>query len=144
VDLFVSADPTEMSNINSPETMQDTLGPSKTKKAKTTKKSEKVQDVDSLYIRTTSITPDEEGIETEQQRVEVPLPRDEEDSSKKRKVSPLKFSSRKKPRTLVTKMRTTFTLDDFDFIVAVVNDASKEIMLLHGAISCSSSCSRWR
>jgi hypothetical protein len=40
----------------------------------------------------------------------------------------MKSSSRKKPITLVTKMRTTLTLDDFDFIVASVNNASKEII----------------
>jgi hypothetical protein len=50
-----------------------------------------------------SITPDEEG-DTKTQKVEVPPPRDEEDSSKKRKLSPLKSSSIKKPRTPVTKM----------------------------------------
>jgi hypothetical protein len=127
VDLLVSADPTEMSDIDSPGTTQDTPGLSKTKKEKTTKKTEEVQDVDSLSVRMASITPDEEG-DTETQKVEVPPPRDEEDSSKKRKVSPLKSSSRKKPRTPVTKMRTALTLDDFDFIVAVVNDASKEII----------------
>jgi hypothetical protein len=71
---------------------------------------------------------DEEGIETEQQKFEVPPPRDEEDSLKKRKVSPLKSSSRKKPRTPITKMRTALTLDDFDFIVVAVSDASKEII----------------
>jgi hypothetical protein len=80
-----------------------------------------------------SITPDEEGddeegTETKQQKVEVPLPRDEEDSLKKMKVSPLKSSSRKKLRTPVTKMRTALMLDEFDFIVATVNDASKEII----------------
>jgi hypothetical protein len=94
---------------------------------------EEVQDVDSLFVRTTSIAPDEEGddeegTETEQYKVEVPLPRDEEDSSKKRKVSPLKSSSRKKPRTPVIKMRTALMLDEFDFITAGVNDASKEII----------------
>jgi hypothetical protein len=47
---------------------------------------------------------------------------------KKRKVSPLKSSSRKKPRTPVTKMWTTLTLDDFNFIIAAVNDASQEIL----------------
>jgi hypothetical protein len=62
------------------------------------KKTEEVQDVDSLSVRMNSITPDEEGddeegTETEQQKVKVPPPRDEEDSSKKRKVSPLKSSS---------------------------------------------------
>jgi hypothetical protein len=107
--LLVSADPAEMSDIDSPETAQDTLGPSKTKKAKTMKKTKEVHDVDILSVRTTSITPneegdDEEGTKIEQQKVEVPLPRDEEDSSKKRNVSPLKSSSRKKPRTPVTKM----------------------------------------
>jgi hypothetical protein len=131
--LLVSADPTEMSNIDSPETMQDTPGPNKTKKEKATKNTKEVQHVDNLSITTTSIRldeegDDEEGTETEQQKVEVPLPRDEEDSSKKRKVSPLKYSSIKKPRTPVTNMRTSLTLDDFDFIVAMVNDASKEII----------------
>jgi hypothetical protein len=72
-------------------------------------KTEEVQDVDSLSVRTASITPDEEGddeegTKTEQQKFKVPPPRDEEDSSKKRKVSPLKSSSIKKPRTPVTKM----------------------------------------
>jgi hypothetical protein len=65
VDLLVSADPTEMSDIDSPGTAQDTLGPSKTKKAKTTKKTEEVQDVDSLFVRMTSITLDEEGDDEE-------------------------------------------------------------------------------
>ena len=74
-----------------------------------------------------SITPDEEG-DIETQKFKVPLPRDEEDSSKKRKVSPLKSSSRKKPRIPVTKMGTALMLDDFDFIIAAVNDASKEII----------------
>jgi hypothetical protein len=131
VDLLVPIDPTEMSNIDSPETAQDTPGPSKTKKEKSMKKTEEDQDVDNLSVRMDFITPDEAGDEeegTETQRVEVPSPRDEEDSSKKRKVSPLKSSSRKKPRTLVTKMGTTLTLDDFDFIVGVINDASKEII----------------
>ena len=117
-----------MSDINIPETTQDTPGPSKTKKAKMTKKTEEVQDVDSLSVRTTSITPNEEGVESEKQQVEVPPPRDETNSSKKSKVSPLKSSSRKKPRTPVTKMWTALTLDDFDFIVVVFNDASKEII----------------
>jgi hypothetical protein len=61
VDLLVSADPTEMSDIDSPEAAQDTPGPSKTKKTKKTKKDEEVQDVDSLSVRTTSITPDQGG-----------------------------------------------------------------------------------
>jgi hypothetical protein len=81
----------------------------------------------------TFITPDEEGDDEEgtkpkQQKFKVPPPRDEEDSSMKRKVSPWKYSLRKKPRTLVTKMRIALTLDEFDFIVATVNDTSKEII----------------
>jgi len=61
------------------------------------------------------------------QKFEVPPPRDKQDSSKKRKVSPLKYSSQKKPGTPVTNMRTSLTLDDFNFIIAVVNDASQEV-----------------
>jgi hypothetical protein len=59
--LLVSEDPIEMSDIDSPKTAQDTPGPNKTKKEKMTKKTEEVQDVDSLSVRVASITPDEEG-----------------------------------------------------------------------------------
>jgi hypothetical protein len=127
-DLLVSVDPTQISNINNPKAAQDTPGPSRTKKTKEMKKPKEVQDIDSKSLRTTSIMLDEEGVEFEQQQVEVLPPRDEAHSSKKRKVSPLKSSSIKKPRTPVTNMRIALTLDDFDFIVAVVNDASKEII----------------
>jgi hypothetical protein len=41
-DLFVSIDPIEMSDINSPGTTQDTPRPSKTKKSKMTKKTKEV------------------------------------------------------------------------------------------------------
>jgi hypothetical protein len=93
-DLLIPANPAELSDIDSPETVPDTPGPSKMKKP------EEVHEVDSASVRTASITPDEggdgeeiEGAEIEQQKGEVPPPRDEEDSSKKRKVSPLKSSS---------------------------------------------------
>jgi hypothetical protein len=126
VDLLIPANPAELSDVDSPEATQDTPGPSKTKKP------EEVHDVDSPSVRTTSITLEEgddgkeiEGVEIEQQKGEVPPPRDEEDSLKKRKVSPPKYSSWKKPRTPITKMRTTLTLDDFNFIIAAVNDASQ-------------------
>jgi hypothetical protein len=56
------------------------------------------------------------------------LPRDEADLLKKRKVSPSKPSSWKKPRATMTKMKTMLTVDDFDFIITAVNDASKEIL----------------
>jgi hypothetical protein len=59
------------------------------------KKPEEVHYVDNTSLRTTSISPDKggdgeeiEGAEIEQQKGEVPTPRDEEDSSKKRKVLP--------------------------------------------------------
>jgi hypothetical protein len=118
-----------LSDVDNLESVQDIPGPSKTKKLV------EVQDIDNTSIRTASISPDEgddgeniEGEEIEQQKGEVPLPRDEEDSSKKRKVSPPKSSSWKKPRTPVTKMRTTLTLDDFNFIILSVNDDSHEIL----------------
>jgi predicted nucleotidyltransferase len=50
------------------------------------------------------------------------------DPLKKRKVSPLKPSSQKKSRATLTKMQTVLTVDDFDFIIAAVNDASQEIL----------------
>jgi hypothetical protein len=104
VNLLVLANPTEISDIDSLEAAQDTPGPSRTKKTKETKKPEEFKDIDRKSTRMDSITPDEEGAEYEKQQVKVPPPRDEVDSSKKRKVSPLKSSSRKKPRTSVTKM----------------------------------------
>jgi hypothetical protein len=67
------------------------------------------------------------GTGDEQKQGEVTPPRDETDLLKKRKVSPLKPSSRKKSKATVTKMKTVLTADDFDFIIAVLNDASLEI-----------------
>jgi hypothetical protein len=51
---------------------------------------------------------------------------------KKRKVSPLKPSSRKKSKAFMTKMQTFLTSDDFDFIIAALNDASLEIAKKQG------------
>ena len=61
VNLLISADPIDMSDIDSPEAAQDTPGPSKTEKTKKTKKDEEIQDVDSRSIRTASITPNQGG-----------------------------------------------------------------------------------
>jgi hypothetical protein len=64
MNLLVLEDPVDISDIDSPETTQETLGPSKMKKTKKTKETEKpeyVQDVDSYSIKKTSITPDQEG-----------------------------------------------------------------------------------
>jgi hypothetical protein len=55
VDLLIPANPMELSNIDSPETVLDIPGPSKMKKP------EEVHDVGSASVRTTSITTDEEG-----------------------------------------------------------------------------------
>jgi phosphoribosylanthranilate isomerase len=52
---------------------------------------------------------------------------------KKRKVSPMKPTSWKKSRATMTKMQTVLTIDDFDFIIAAVNDASQEILQKHEA-----------
>jgi hypothetical protein len=56
------------------------------------------------------------------------LPRDEEDPMKKRKVSPPKPSSQKKSKAILTKMQIVLIVDDFDFIIASVNDALQEIL----------------
>jgi hypothetical protein len=66
-------------------------------------------------------------VEAEQRPGEVTPPRDEADPLKKRKVSPLKPSSRKKSKSTMTKMQTVLTSDDFDFIIAAMNNASLEI-----------------
>jgi hypothetical protein len=101
------------------------------------KKTEEVQDLSSASEKTASVSPgrggDDEveeinGKEDEQKQGEVTPPRDEVDPLKKRKVSPPKPSSRKKSRATLTKMQTVLTVDDFDFIIAAVNDASQEIL----------------
>jgi hypothetical protein len=65
--------------------------------------------------------------EAKQNKGEVTLPRDEADPLKKRKVSSLKYSSRKKLRATVTNMQTTITPNDFEFIIEFLNDTSLEI-----------------
>jgi hypothetical protein len=97
-----------LSDIDNPEAVQDTPGPSKTKKTMKMKKDEEIHDIDKRSVRTTSISPEQEGNNEEVEQ----RPEDEEDSSNKMKVSPLKPSSRKKPRTPVTKMKTMLTPDD--------------------------------
>jgi hypothetical protein len=117
-----------MPDINSLKGAHDTLGPNKAKKT------EEAQDVSINSVKNASISPEKggddgeiDGIEVEQNKGEVTPPRDEEDPSKKRKVYPLKPSSQKKSKSSMTKMQTTLTSDDFDFIVAALNDASLEI-----------------
>ena len=86
--LLVSANPAKMSDIDSPETAQDTPRPSKTKKTKKTKKVEEVQDIDSLSMRTDSTTLDQGGDGKDLEEVEQ-RPEDEVEIIKKRKGSPL-------------------------------------------------------
>jgi hypothetical protein len=92
--LLVVADPAEMSDVESPEAMPDTPRPRKTKK------DDEVQDIHSTSTKTTSISPvqggdGEElgGTEVEQNKGEVTPPREEEDPTKKRKITPPKPSS---------------------------------------------------
>jgi hypothetical protein len=117
----------------------DTLGPSRRKKT------EEVQDLSSASEETTSVSPGRGGDgkveetnnkEDQQKQGEATSPRDpadEVDPLKKRTVSPTKPTSRKKSRATMTKMQTILTIDDFDFIIAVVNDASQEILQKHEA-----------
>jgi hypothetical protein len=67
------------------------------------------------------------GKEDQQKQGKVTLPRDLVDDtnpSNKRKVSPMKPTSWKNSKATKTKLQTVLTLDDFDFIIAVVSDAS--------------------
>jgi hypothetical protein len=51
-------------------------------------------------------------------------PIDETNPSKKRKVSPMKPISRKKYRASKTNLQTMLMLDDFDFIITTISNAS--------------------
>jgi hypothetical protein len=121
-DLLIPVDPAEISNIDNPETMHDTPRPSKTKKTG------EVQEIDSASMKTASISPEQGGDGEELDEKEVEQKQgDEVDPLKKRKGSPLKPSSRKKSKASMTKMQTVLTSDDFDFLIAALNDASLEI-----------------
>jgi hypothetical protein len=127
-DLLIPADPVEISNIDSPEIVPDTPRPRKIKKT------EEVHDLDNASLKTSSISTEQggdggeiNGVEVQQNKCEVTTPRYEEDPSKKRKVSPSKHSSWKKSRASMTKMQTTLTSYEFDFIIEKLNDASMEI-----------------
>jgi hypothetical protein len=128
-DLLVPVDPTEMFNVDSTTTAMDIPEPSKIKKT------EEVHDLESASVKTASISAEQGGdggetygTEVELKKGKITPPRDKEDPSKKRKVSPPKPSSRKKMKATRTKFEATLTLDDFDFIVAALNNASLEIV----------------
>lgn len=63
--LLISAHPAEIFDIDSPELVHDTPGPSKTKK------DEEVQDVNSAFVKTTSISPTQGGVGGEPGNTEV-------------------------------------------------------------------------
>jgi hypothetical protein len=128
VDLLFAVDPADMFNEESPKSMPDTPGP------RNTKKNDEVEDVPSMSTKTTSISPMQGGdgdklggIEVEKNRGEVTPPREEEDPSMKRKITPPKPSSRKKYKVNWTTLKTTLTLDDFDFLIDALNDVSLEL-----------------
>jgi hypothetical protein len=128
-DLLVAVDPTEMSDVDSPEAMPDTPGPRKTKK------DVEVQDIHNTSMKTASLSlakgGDEEelgGTEVEESKGKVTPPRDEADPSKKRKTTPPRPSSRKKTKATQTTLKTTLTPDDFDFLIAAMNDVSLELV----------------
>jgi hypothetical protein len=122
VNLLILVDPMEISNIDNPETTQDTHGPSRTKRI------EEVQDLDSASVKTASISPEQEGDGEKLNDKEVKHKQgDEVDPLKKRKCFPLKPSSRKKSKATMTKMQTILTSNEFNFLVAALDDASLEI-----------------
>ena len=127
MDLLIPKDPMEMSDLDSTEATHDTPGPSKIKKT------EEVHDLDSASMKTASISVDKggdgreiDGAEVEQNKGEVTLPRDKEDPSKKRKVSPPKPSSRKKSKTSMTKMQTTF-VGHYNFLINSNNQVKHKL-----------------
>jgi hypothetical protein len=101
------------------------------------KKTREIQELSSASENTSSMSHGQggddkveeiNGKEYEQKQGEVTPPRYEVDPLKKRKFSPLKPSSQKKSKSILTKMLTVLTFDDFDFIIAAVNDASQKIL----------------
>jgi hypothetical protein len=117
-----------MSDVDIPEAMPDTLGLHKTKK------DVEVQDIHSIFTKTTSISPTKGGYveelggtEVEQNKDEVTPPKDEVDPSMKRKITPSRLSSRKKTKATRTTLKTTLTPDDFDFLIVALNDVSLEL-----------------
>jgi DNA-directed RNA polymerase subunit L len=121
--LLIPADLAKISDIDSPKNAQDTPGPSRKKNT------EEVQEIDSASVKTASISPEKEGDGKELNGKEVEHKQGYEvDPLKKRRGSPLKPSSRKKSKSSMTKMQIVLTSDDFDFLIASLQDASLEII----------------
>jgi hypothetical protein len=114
VDLLVPTNPIEISDVESPEAIPDTP------RLRKTKTDDEVQDIHVTSTKTTSISPAQGGDGEElggtkvmQNKGKVTSPREEEDPSKKRKVTPPKPSSQKKNKATQTTFKTTLTQDDF-------------------------------
>jgi hypothetical protein len=121
-DLLIPTNLAEIYDLYNPE---DTH-----KEHNTPKKTKEVQNLRSTLGKTASVSPDRGGddeVEVEQNPSEVTSPRDEVEPLKKRKVSPQKTSSCKKSKATMTKMKNFLTSDDFDFIIAALNEVSWEI-----------------
>jgi hypothetical protein len=74
----------------------------------------------------------EEGEKKDKGEVTPPKdPPTEAKTSKKRKVSPQKPSARKKTRANKPQSKNVLTVDDVDLIIAVVEDASEDILQRH-------------
>jgi hypothetical protein len=79
LDLLILANPTKLYNVDSPEAMQDTPRPSKNKPGE-------FQDVDNTSVKTMSMSPEKGGVGEEIGK--ETSHNDEEEPSKKIKVSP--------------------------------------------------------
>jgi hypothetical protein len=90
------------------------------------KKAEEVQDIASLSVRMASTTPDQGGDGEDLEEVEQ-RPEDKVEIKNKRKGSPPKPSSWKKPKSPITKLHTTLTPDDFTFLITTMSEAIEEI-----------------
>jgi hypothetical protein len=145
VELLIHTDPTEMSEpelIGSPETNHEAKDLPRSSKRK---KTEEVQNLSSASKGTASVSPrrggddkveETNGKEDQQKQGEVTPPRDPADEVhplKKRKVYPMKPTSQNKSKSTLTKMQTVLTVDDFNFIIAAVADASQDILQKHEA-----------
>jgi hypothetical protein len=133
------SDPEPIRNPKTTHGAKDLFGPNRRKKI------EEVQNLSSTSEGTASVSPgrggddkveETNGKEDQQNQGEITSPRDpvdEADPLKKRKVSPMKLTSQKKSRSTLTKMQTVLTVDEFDFIIAAVADASQDILQKHEA-----------
>jgi hypothetical protein len=104
------------------------------------KKKQDVQEVHNTSEETASESPSgggdyevnkEEKEQEEDKQGEVTPPQnlpDDTDPSNKRKVPPMKPSSRKKSKCNKPKMQNVLMVDNFNFIISAVGDASEDIL----------------